>query len=286
MKNVKRIMSILLCAILTVACFTGCSSKNAEKYSDTTLIIGYTDSVAPFLEVDEKGNATGFVAELWGAIFGSVKGDLKNYVFEKVEKGYALEEDGGFTDSTGKEYSAGLLMGAVAKNDETFNEDYSFTEPIITNRVIAVVGKDSKIKSFADFKGANVVVVSQTAKAAFDANSAISSACKSVTDSNNINDALALIDSGKADAVVTDEFNFMPSGKADSYTVLEGELEKIEYVIACAKYSGWKNSINEGIREYKSEKYNKNGDEFTPLVEKYFGYYASSFVYETEGDKE
>lgn len=285
MKTTKKVISLLLSIVFVCACFTGCSSKGEEKYSDETLIIGYTESVAPFLEVDENGKATGFVPELWEAIFDAVKGDLKSYRFEKVEEGYALEEDGGFVDSDGKEYSAGLLMGAVSKNNGTFNEDYSFTEPIITNRVIAVVGKNSKIKTYADFADARAVVVGDASKQAFEKQNAIYSVCKSVADAKSLDEALAMIDSGDADVVVTDEFNFMPSGKTDSYTVLDNELETVEYVIACAKYSGWKNSINEAIREYKSEKYNKNGDEFTPLVEKHFGYNASTFNYETEGDK-
>lgn len=285
MNTSKKIISLLLCAVFVCACFTGCSSKDAEKYSDETLIIGYTESVSPFLEVDKNGKATGFMADLWKAIFDSVKGDLKQYRFEKVEEGYSLEESGGFVDSNGKEYSAGLLMGAVSKNNGTFNEDYSFTEPIITNRVIAVVGKNSKIKTYADFEGAAVVTVSNAAKQAFEKNTAISSVCKSVAEAKSIDEALDMLDSGEADAVITDEFGFMPSKRVKSYIVLDKELETIEYVIACAKYSGWKDSINEAIREYKSEKYNKNGDEFTPLVEKYFGYNASSFNYETEGDK-
>ncbi len=285
MNTTKKVISLLLCIVFVCACFTGCSSKNKEKYSDETLIIGYTESVSPFLEVDKNGKGTGFVADLWKAIFKTVKGDLKTYRFEKVEEGYALEDDGGFIDSNGKEYSAGLLMGAVSKNNGTFNEDYSFTEPIITNRVIAVVGKNSKIKTYADFAGAKAVVVSDAAKQAFEKHNAIHSACKSVTDAKSIDEALDMLDSGAADVVVTDEFNFMPSDRAESYTVLDKELETIDYVIACAKYSGWKDSINEAIREYKSEKYNKNGDEFTPLVEKHFGYNASTFNYETEGDK-
>ncbi len=284
MKKTKKIFAFLLSVILIATCFAGCSSESNEKYSDKTLIIGYTESVAPFLEVDKNGKATGFEADLWKAIFDDVKGELENYRFEKVEEGYALENDGGFFDSSEKEYSAALLMGAVHKNDSTFNEDYSFTEPIISNRIVAVVNKDSKIKTYADFKGARAVTVSDIAKETFEKNSTISSVCKSVSETKSIDDAFALIDSGKADVIITDEFNLMPSERTKTYTVLEGELDTIEYVIACAKYSGWKDSINEAIREHKSESYG-DGDEFTPLVEKHFGYNASSFKYETEGDK-
>ncbi|MFR5875444.1 MAG: substrate-binding periplasmic protein [Eubacterium sp.] len=293
MKTIKKFLAVILSVVFIAACFAGCSSNDGEKYSDETLIIGYTEAAEPFLIADKDGNVTGvkdgsdnpgFEAELWNAIFDNVKGDLKSYVFEKVDEGYQLEEDGGFFDSNDKEYSAALLMGAVSKNNGTFNEDYSFTEPIITDRVIAVVSKNSKIASYADFAGAKAVTVSDIAKTAFEKNSAISSACASVTESAKIEDALALLDSGKADVVITDEFNFMPYDKADSYTVLDHEIDTIEYVIACAKHSGWKDSINEAIRQLKSDKYD-DGDFFTPIVEKYFGYNASSFNYEAEGDK-
>ena len=42
-------------------------------------------------------------------------------------------------------------------------------------------------------------------------------------------------------------------------------------------------TINEAIREIKSEDYG-DGDEFTPIVKKYFKYNASKFDYKTEGD--
>lgn len=280
----KKIMALVLSVTLIAALFAGCSGEKEEKYSDTTLIIGYTEAAAPFLEVDADGKATGFYADLWAAIFDSVKGDCKAYRFEKVDEGYMLEDDGGFVDSKGKEYSAGLLMGSVSKNTGTFNEDYSFTEPIITNRVITIAKKDGKIKTYRDFKGAKVLVVGDVAKESVEKQFALTSMCKSVNTAD-LDRALTALDGGKADAVVIDEFTLCPTGKAENYAILDGALDTFEYVIACAKYSGWKDSINEAIMEYKSPEYNKNGDEFTPLVEKYFGYNASSFDYKSSDTK-
>lgn len=284
MKMIKRFSSIILCFALVVLCFSGCSSKNEEIYSDTTAILGYTQEVEPFIKNVADGKAEGFCPELWAEIFDSVKGDLKSYRFEKVEKGYTLEEDGGFFDSDEREYSACLMIGAVSKNDGTFNEDYSYTEPIITNRIITVTSKSSKIKGYTDFSGAKVEVVSQIANDVFNKHTAISKVCASINASNDIKASLEKLDKGEIDAVVTDEFSFMPEGVSDKYIILDGELDKIEYVIACAKNSGWKDSINEAIREAKSEKYG-DGDTFTPLVEKHFGYNASSFNYTTDTDK-
>ena len=284
MKTTKKLLAIALSVMLIALCFTGCSSNQEEKYSDTVAILGYTEIAEPFITEVNDGTAQGFCADLWAEIFDSVKGDLKGYRFEQVNEGYTLEEDGGFIDEAGKEYSACLLLGAVSKNTGTFNEDYSYTEPIITNRVIAITAKNSNIKTYANFSGARVEVVGQTAKTAFDTHSSISGACSSVVASNDASASLGRLENGEIDAVITDEFTYMPLGVSDKYTTLNGELDTIEYVIACAKNSGWKDSINEAIREAKSEKYG-DGDTFTPIVEKYFGYNASSFNYTTDTDK-
>lgn len=274
--KIKRLFAVLLCVSLVLAVFAGCSKSKGEKYSDEKLIIGYTETAAPILEVGKGGKASGFESKLLKAIFDGIKGDFKSYTFEKVDEGYELEKDGGFFDSKEKEYSAGLLMGVVTTNRGTFNEDYSFTEPILTNRVIALTTKDSDRNGFAEFKGAKVITVSRVAAEALTRNGAIEAVCKSVTAENSIDSALAKLDKGEADIIVTDEFTFMPTKKADNYKIFDGELDKIDYVIACAKYSGWKDAINEAVYELKSEDYGK-GDEFTPIVEEFFGYNASSF---------
>lgn len=293
MKISKRIFAIILAVAVIATCFAGCSSNKTDKYTDTHLIVAYTESVEPFLSVDENGKGTGFVADLFEAIFDDVKGDLKTYSFEKVEEGYTLEESGGFFNSENssnkKEYSAGLMMGAVVKDEGTFNEDYSYTEPIITNRVVAVVpnNKENVIKTYNDFANAKVYVVGDVASKAFDKHAQIKNSAKSVTKVDTFE--LATKDFGKENnsVVIIDEFTLYKDGidaVKDYYVVLDGELETIEYVIACAKNSGWMWSLNEAIREMKSEDYG-DGDTFTPLVEKYFGYDASSFTYTTDGDK-
>ena len=279
MKSAKKVFSVLLSLLLIAALFAGCSSAEDNSISDTTLIIGYTEEAEPFITSVLDGKAEGFIPDLWEAIFKDVKGDLKTYRFEKVEAGYRLEEDGGFFDADGKEYSAGLLMGAVSKNSGTFNEDYSFTEPIISDRIIAVTPKNSVIKSWNDFTGLRVVTVGEQAKSIFESNTAIAGRCTAITDAKLTESGLGVLDAGLADVVITDEFGFNACKNKDNYTVLEQELDTVEYVIACAKYSGWKDSINTAIYELKSDQYN-DADEFTPLVEEYFGYDASRFNYQ------
>ena len=92
----KKVISVILSLALAAVLFTGCSNNKDVKYSDSVLIIGYTENEAPFIEAKDDGTAEGFIPELFEkAVFEATKGDFKTYRFEKVEKGYALEEDGG-----------------------------------------------------------------------------------------------------------------------------------------------------------------------------------------------
>ena len=90
MKTTKKLLAIALSVMLIALCFTGCSSNQEEKYSDTVAILGYTDIAEPFITEVNDGTAQGFCADLWAEIFDSVKGDLKSYIFEQVNEGYTL----------------------------------------------------------------------------------------------------------------------------------------------------------------------------------------------------
>ena len=90
--------------------------------------------------------------------------------------------------------------------------------------------------------------------------------------------ALADLKAGKIDMLVVDEFNFNTAQDKDDFYVFSGELDTISYVYSFKKWDWYADSINEAIYELKSPDYN-DADEFTPIVEKYFGYNASSFDY-------
>lgn len=86
------------------------------------------------------------------------------------------------------------------------------------------------------------------------------------------------LDNGSVDAVITDEFNFSPLENAEKYQVLNGELDKISYAFMFKKGDWVVENWNEAIYELKSPGLQRQG-RFTPMVEKYFGYNASSFDY-------
>ena len=262
MKVFKKIFAIALCGILIASAFAGCSkSGEADKITDKTMLIAYTDEVEPFLYKGKNGKLAGFDIDLFKKIYDNVKNDTKNYEFVKVDKDYKVGDDVAYTNKDGDEFIAYTMIGAVQKNVGSVNEDFSFTNDIITNRIITVTKSGNNISDYNDLSGKKLAVVTDIAKAALDKNATIKNNNKN-TLYPTIEDALSALDNGSVDAVITDEFNFSPLENAEKYQVLNGELEN------------W----NEAIYELKSPDYNDK-DEFTPMVEKYFGYNASSFDY-------
>lgn len=278
MKVFKKIFAIALCGILIASAFAGCSkSGEADKITDKTMLIAYTDEVEPFLYKGKNGKLAGFDIDLFKKIYDNVKNDTKNYKFVKVDKDYKVGDDIAYTNKDGDEFIAYTMIGAVQKNVGSVNEDFSFTNDIITNRIITVTKSGNNISDYNDLSGKKLAVVTDIAKAALDKNATIKNNNKN-TLYPTIEDALSALDNGSVDAVITDEFSFSPLENAEKYQVLNGELDKISYAFMFKKGDWVVENWNEAIYELKSPDYNDK-DEFTPMVEKYFGYNASSFDY-------
>jgi len=267
MKVFKKIFAIALCGILIASAFAGCSkSGEADKITDKTMLIAYTDEVEPFLYKGKNGKLAGFDIDLFKKIYDNVKNDTKNYEFVKVDKDYKVGDDVAYTNKDGDEFIAYTMIGAVQKNVGSVNEDFSFTNDIITNRIITVTKSGNNISDYNDLSGKKLAVVTDIAKAALDKNATIKNNNKN-TLYPTIEDALSALDNGSVDAVITDEFNFSPLENAEKYQVLNGELDKISYAFMFKKGDWVVENWNEAIYELKSPDYNDK-DEFTPMVEK------------------
>lgn len=279
MKKINKILSIVLCIVVIVCCFAGCSSKSttADEITNETMLIAYTEENAPFIYI-EDGKLTGFDVEIIEKIFDSIKNDYKNYKFVKVEADYKVGEDTAYTDKQGNEYVASIMIGGIKKDNGSFNKNHSFTQDIINNRIIAFSALGNKIATYADLQDKAVGVVTKQAMESLDKHSKIKDGVKSVKEYNDIKSAIKDLDAGKIDAVVTDEFSYNTIDTEIKYTLLTGELDNISYVYSFKKYDDNADAVNEAILELKSEDYN-GSDEFTPIVKKYFGYNASSFEY-------
>lgn len=280
MKTMKKVIAVFLSVLFVMLCFAGCSSSDkAENITDETLLVAYTAEKKPFVYKDKDGNLTGFDVELMSKIFNDVKNDYKNYKFVQVDEDYRLGEDAAYTDDEGNEYIAYVMVGGVEKNTGSFNKDHTFTKDIIDNRVIAVTAENSKINTYADLKGAKAGVVTDTAKAALEKNAVIKDGMKNVKEYKDAKSAIADLKSGTIDVIIIDEFSYNVADGRDGLKALDNELDTVSYVYSFKKWDWYDEAFNEAIYELKSPEYN-DADEFTPIVEKYFGYNASNFDYE------
>lgn len=281
MKTAKKLIALLLSAMFIVLCFAGCSSaEEAEEITEKTMLIAYTEENAPFV-YEENGELKGFDVEIFKKIFENIKNEFENYKFVKVDADYKIGEDVYCVDADGKDCIAYIMIGGVQKDVGDINKTYSFTEDVINNRVITITKDGNRVTSYAELNGKNIGVVSDAAKAALDKHSTIKNGCQSIKEYNadGITSAIADLDNGSIQALVIDEFTYYTSDiNTDSYILLDGELDNISYVYALKKWDWVVDSINEAIYELKSLEYNDT-DEFTPIVEEYFQYNASSFDY-------
>ena len=135
----KKLLAIILAALMMVACFAGCSKQE-------TIVVGYT-IYDPMNYLDENGKLIGFDTELAEAVFDNL--DCK-VVFKEIkwENKYTELNSGdidcvwnGFTCNTADD-------DGVARADKV---DFSYN--YMENRQVIVVKKDSGIKSAADLKG-------------------------------------------------------------------------------------------------------------------------------------
>ncbi len=282
MKTMKKVFALLLCMVMVALVFAGCSkSETAEEITSETLLVAYKESNAnnaPFIYTDENGELAGFDVELIETIFKDIKNDFKNYQFIEVPDSYRVGEDAAYIDEDGNQYIAYIEVGGIAMDEGTVNEDYSMTESIIDNRVIAVTA-DSTIANYTDLAGKKAAIVSDTAANALEKFSALRDGFASADVYDDAASAIADLTAGKVDVIIIDEFNYCVAEGTDNLNVLESELDTVHYVYGFKKYDWYKDSVNTAIMELHDPEYN-GSDDLTPLVEKYFGYDATNFTYD------
>lgn len=289
MKLSKIILSLIFACALICCVFAGCSNQEsgeAEEITSKTMLIAYTEEKAPFIYTDEEtGKLTGFDVELIENTFDSFKGEYKNYKFVKVDKDYILNETPCYTDENGTDYSAIIMCGGLYKNTGTVNEDYRWSTNLIKNDVITVVKADSQITDYNKLSGAACAVVSDTAQAALDKNTAIKGRLSAVNSYTDAALAFEALENGEVTAVVIDSFSFYTYENAANYTVLNGVLDTVEYGFGFAAGNDYSGGFNEAVKEMLSPDYGE-GDTLTPLITKHFGYGdACAFTYEEEESK-
>lgn len=170
-KNLLKICTGIMSAVLLVGAFAGCSSSSSTTDNKTednaatdeaangerTLVVGVPGTPKPYNYVNDSGELVGYEIDMLNAMAEkmNVKLDYQVTEFESMFAGL----DAGRYD---------LIIGNISKKPER-EEKYLFsTEPYFKNKIVLVTAKDNTdIKSIDDLGGKRVPAGSGRANALF-----------------------------------------------------------------------------------------------------------------------
>ena len=183
-----RLVSALLCTVMTAALLSGCGKKAADTFT-----VGFDAEFPPYGYMDDNGDYTGFDLELAEEVCN--------------RNGWTLVKQPIDWDAKDAELNSGTID--CIWNGFTINgreDQYTFTEPYVDNSQVVVVGAGSGISSLADLEGKNVgVQKDSSALAALEDDQAeLAATFGSLTQYGDYNTAFMDLKQGVLDAVCID----------------------------------------------------------------------------------
>lgn len=153
----KKILALILAAVMAVMCFAGCGEKPASDSETEKVWKIATDTVfKPFEYTDANGNFVGIDVDILKAV-----AEDQNFKYELSSIGF---------DASIAACQAGQADGMIAGasiTDKRKSEGWIFSDGYYTSTQSIAVAADSDIKSFDDLKGKTVTVKTGTQGAAY-----------------------------------------------------------------------------------------------------------------------
>lgn len=197
----KKLISTLLCAVMLVLPFTGCSKGNRDKQ----FIVGFDAEFPPMGFIADDGSYTGFDLDLAAEVADRLG-------LEFVAQPIAW-------DAKDQELSSGnidcIWNGFTISGREN---DYTWSEPYMENNQVVVVRADSSIATLDDLAGCIVAVQKESSGlAALEENPDLTNTFANLVEEESYLNAMMELESGAVEAVVMDEivarYEIQTSGK-------------------------------------------------------------------------
>ena len=135
----KKIIALLLAALMLSFCFVGCKTEK-------TIVVGYT-IYAPMNYVDDNGKLVGFDTDLATAVFESLGYTV---IFQEIDwKSKYTDLNAGTIDCVWNGFTANSKDDDGVERAKKVDFSYYYME----NRQVVVVKADSTIATAADLKG-------------------------------------------------------------------------------------------------------------------------------------
>ena len=229
----KKILALLMAAVLGVGALAGCASEPAATGEDTSLedikakgyfVLGLDATFAPMGFTDENGDIVGFDIDLAKAAAEKLGVDVKLQPIDWDAK--SMELSSGNID---------VIWNGFSITEER-KKEVLFTDAYLTTGQVVVVPAGSDIKAKADLAGKKVAL--QDGSTSEDALKADTATYESIGEENISKfkeNTLVLmeVESGRADAAVIDEifvrYYLAKEGMTDKFTVLDEQLDPEDY---------------------------------------------------------
>lgn len=244
-KKIFSLLMVLALAFSVTAC--GGSSTNTTSAEDADaqtelgkLVVGFDAEYPPFGFIAEDGSYDGF--------------DLA--MAQEVCKRLGWEYEAVAIDWNSKdtELSSGNINCIWNGFTCTGREDeYTWSEPYVDNRIVAVVKADSGITSLEELAGKTVMA--QAASSAVDAlndNSKLKDSLGSVVELADYNMGFMELQQGTVDAVAADlgVATFQTMNKEGDYVILEEPISMEQYAVGFKKGdTNLRDAVNEVLLE-------------------------------------
>ncbi|MBR2295091.1 MAG: amino acid ABC transporter substrate-binding protein [Clostridiales bacterium] len=215
----KKIISVVLCALTLVLPLCACSSDKGSEETSGKFVVGFDSEFPPMGFLADDGSYTGFDLELAEECANRMG---KEFVAQPIA-----------WDSKDQELASGnidcIWNGFTISGRE---DQYTWTDAYMENDQVVVVRNDSGIASLEDLAGLTVVVQKDSSGlAALEENEALTASFGELIQVDTYLNAMMELESGSVDAIVMDEivarYEIQTSGK--DFTVLDEAVASEEY---------------------------------------------------------
>lgn len=236
----KKLIALLLAAVLLVTCFAGC------KKDEETIVVGYT-IYAPMNYKDESGELIGFDTDLAKAVFENLGYKV---VFQEIDWDSKYTDlESGTIDCIWNGFTCNTADDDGVLRSEKVDFSYNYME----NLQVIVAKKDSGIASKEDLKGKMASAESgsagETYAEKFDG--------VTVKGAGKQTDCLLEVNSGAADFAVLDvqlAKTYVGKGDYADLAIVEGLSSDLEYyAVGFKKGSELTAKVNEQLEKLAAD---------------------------------
>ncbi len=152
MKNMKKVLCLLLAAITSLSLLAGCGNKDDTKTNNgdgngKTFVMGVDPEYPPFSYLGDDGKFTGFDVEIAQAACDLLGWDLKVFGVNWDQKLVQLDSN-----------ECDCVWSGMTILDSMKEAGYVISDPYYDNTQVIMVKEGSSIKSSADLAGKTVAV--------------------------------------------------------------------------------------------------------------------------------